>query len=30
MKEIVKNEIMKWLDVGIRSLIYNNQWVGPI
>ena len=30
MKEVVKKEIIKWLDAGIIYPIYDNVWVSPI
>ena len=30
MKEVVKKEIIKWLDVGIIYPIINSSWVSPI
>ena len=29
MKEVVKNEVVKWLDAGIIYLISNSPWVSP-
>ena len=30
MKEVVKKEIIKWLDAGIIYPISDNSWVSPI
>ena len=30
MKEVVKKEIVKWLDAGIIYLISNSSWVSPV
>ena len=30
MKEVVKNEIIKWLDAGIIYPISNSSWVSPV
>lgn len=30
MKEVVKKEIIKWLDTGVTFLISNDKWVNPV
>ena len=30
MIEVVKKEILKWLDAGVIYLIADSKWVGPI
>ena len=30
MKEVVRNEVLKWLDVGVIYPISNSAWVSPI
>lgn len=30
MKEVVKKEIIKWLDTGVIFLISNDKWVKPV
>lgn len=30
MKEVVKNDIIKWLDAGIIYPIYDSVWMSPI
>lgn len=30
MKEVVKKEILKWLDAKVISSISNNKWVSPM
>lgn len=30
MKEVVKKEIIKWLDVGVIYPIFDSSWVGPV
>ena len=30
MKEVVRKEVIKWLDASIIYLIFNNQWVSLI
>ena len=30
MKEVVRKEVLKWLDVGIINLISNSSWVSHI
>ena len=30
MKEVVKKEIIKWLNVGIIYLISDSSWVSPV
>ena len=29
MREIVKKEVIKWLDAGIMYPIFDSQWVSP-
>ena len=30
MKEVVRTEILKWLDVGIVYLIFDSSWISPV
>ena len=30
MKEVVKKEVLKWLDAGVIYLISNSLWVSPV
>ena len=30
MKEVVKKEVLKWLDAGVIYPIFDNQWVSPV
>ena len=30
MKEVVRKEVLKWLDVGVIYPISNSAWVSPI
>ena len=30
MKEVVKNEVLKWLNAGIIYVISDSSWVSPI
>lgn len=30
MKEVVKKEVLKLLDIGIIFLIFDNEWVNPM
>ena len=30
MKEAVRNEVLKWLDVGVIYPISNSSWVSPV
>ena len=30
MKEVVRKEVLKWLDVGVIYPIFDSSWVGPI
>ena len=30
MKEVVRKEVLKWLDVGVIYSIYDSSWVSPI
>ena len=30
IKEVVKKEIIKWLDVGIIYSIFDSSWVSPV
>ena len=30
MKEVVRNEVLKWLDAGVIDPISNSSWVSPV
>ena len=30
MKEVVRKEVLKWLDAGVIYLISNSSWVSPV
>ena len=30
MKEVVRKEVLKWLDVGVIYPIYDSAWVSPV
>ena len=30
MKEVVRKEVLKWLDAGVIYPIYDNAWVSPV
>ena len=30
MNEVVRKEVLKWLDAGVIYLISNNPWVSPV
>lgn len=30
MQEVIKKEIIRWLDIGIVYMIVHNKWMGPV
>ena len=30
MKEVVRKEVLKWLDVRVIYLIFDSPWVSPV